>query len=839
MKDPSWESALNLSIKILKGLGWLLAGIFGLILILVLAVILIPDNTWRGPIAWASEKFAGHKIEILGSLDLDLQFKEKSFAVKATRLSIEPADKSYYFETRDLEFVSNLPIGRDLAIERVFLKTGRLVWDGVPRKKPSAQDIANERHREEKDETDWEQLLNKVPQVKSASLQNFAIQIRQPGKPIVKSFIKELHVETGRALAYVKASADGEVSSLPVKANIETGALKTLVVKKELPAKVNVDLDVAGNRFVLGVSHLPQTQVSRFELEIVAKDLARLYQFAGFANKDLEEVTLTLAGKVDGGKTWAIPNWEASVGKSRLGGFLYMDLERKDVKAELVSSLIQFADFGKMIPLGEEVAAGPGQKKSTDSKQKEPAEQSDLANMIKEWTVDLRLEVQRYRGPYIEKYLRSANLQTKLSDGVLAIEPLNVTSATGNQKISFWTKVDLAEALGTGRYMFRESRLSSGRTLVTGLAGVEVDDKPRLIADLVIDRLDPKVFDFVTGQSKPDPKSFAGKTPPNQEDKPEWVLRSTEALPVGLLGKMRADVQIELRQYLARESLLKKATLDLRLDGGRLEIDPLSLEMKNQGRLMVAADVVARSQSNAEVAVTFALDQFDLGKLSDNVEGQVVDAITPAALFRGKFLGWGEIRGEGKSFNQIARSLDGSLQLSSSEGKVNIFVIEALGFDVTESIGALLGKKVPGTEMECSLFAFNIRDGIVTPRAAVVSTADSNVALDGYVDLASGNTDLVLQTFPKDISIGSVRSPIGLKGQIPDVKVDVSKTGIAARVGAAIALGVFATPLAAILPLIELSPGDEKICSFYDSEIKSMASRVDNLIESDLSNVAH
>jgi hypothetical protein len=72
--------------------------------------------------------------------------------------------------------------------------------------------------------------------------------------------------------------------------------------------------------------------------------------------------------------------------------------------------------------------------------------------------------------------------------------------------------------------------------------------------------------------------------------------------------------------------------------------------------------------------------------------------------------------------------------------------------------------------------------------------------------------DLKLRPRPKDRGVGSLRTPLHVKGTFgkPDIGPDMGK--LAARGGGALALGIL-NPLLAILPLIEEGKGKDSNCA--------------------------
>lgn len=72
---------------------------------------------------------------------------------------------------------------------------------------------------------------------------------------------------------------------------------------------------------------------------------------------------------------------------------------------------------------------------------------------------------------------------------------------------------------------------------------------------------------------------------------------------------------------------------------------------------------------------------------------------------------------------------------------------------------------------------------------------------------------------PKDFSIVSLRTPVHIGGTFKDPTVYPDKM-LAIRIGAAVLLGIFATPAAALIPLIELGPGEDNNCRALIASVK-------------------
>ena len=73
--------------------------------------------------------------------------------------------------------------------------------------------------------------------------------------------------------------------------------------------------------------------------------------------------------------------------------------------------------------------------------------------------------------------------------------------------------------------------------------------------------------------------------------------------------------------------------------------------------------------------------------------------------------------------------------------------------------------------------------------------------------------NLTLRTEAKHFSIGSIPAPINISGTFAHPSVSPDFAAVGARAGAAVGLGILLTPLAALLPTIQLGTGDDHACA--------------------------
>ena len=110
-----------------------------------------------------------------------------------------------------------------------------------------------------------------------------------------------------------------------------------------------------------------------------------------------------------------------------------------------------------------------------------------------------------------------------------------------------------------------------------------------------------------------------------------------------------------------------------------------------------------------------------------------------------------------------------------------------------------------------ALSSIRCQEGIMDTNAFVIDTKDTNIVGEGFISLEDETIKMKLSPKPKEITFPSLRTPVHIAGTFKDPTVYPDKM-LAMRVGAAVVLGVLATPLASLIPLIEIGTGEDANC---------------------------
>jgi uncharacterized protein involved in outer membrane biogenesis len=170
-----------------------------------------------------------------------------------------------------------------------------------------------------------------------------------------------------------------------------------------------------------------------------------------------------------------------------------------------------------------------------------------------------------------------------------------------------------------------------------------------------------------------------------------------------------------------------------------------------------------------------------------------------------------ELSGTGDSVGKLLASANGKIGVYMDEGKISRFLMELVALDLWD-VARVKMKGDQDIELRCAIADFAVKGGIAQTNALVFDTAVTNVSGGGTINLKTEEMDIKLKPRPKDRGVGSLRTPLHIKGTFgqPDIGPDMGK--LTARGGGAIALGIL-NPLLSVLPLMEEGKGKDSPCA--------------------------
>jgi AsmA family protein len=366
----------------------------------------------------------------------------------------------------------------------------------------------------------------------------------------------------------------------------------------------------------------------------------------------------------------------------------------------------------------------------------------------------------------------------------------------------------------TGAFIFDPFEGRVGDSDLSGSATyTRTGKRPLLKAKLVSHLLDlDDLGPLVGAPSKTGPGETAG---PKQKQEVQRVQATGRVLPqrrfkVEDWPIMDADVYLEGKKV---------------LDAARVPIENLSAHWILQNSVLRFEPLRFRI-AHGDVTSTLKLDANQkppTGKANIAVNGLNLRELFPGEGAMkdplGNLYGRVDIAGRGTSIADLFGTADGRLAMLVNGGYISNLLVEVAGLDVAEALRILATRDVR-VKLRCAVVDLSIKDGMATPKVAVIDTTDTVVNATGTLNFASETLNIVTKPVPKDPSPFVLRSPINVQGTLKDPKVRPQMGPILARGAAALALGAV-NPLLAVIPFVETGPGEDSDCGQLLRQVKS------------------
>ncbi|GIZ53132.1 AsmA family protein [Noviherbaspirillum aridicola] len=265
------------------------------------------------------------------------------------------------------------------------------------------------------------------------------------------------------------------------------------------------------------------------------------------------------------------------------------------------------------------------------------------------------------------------------------------------------------------------------------------------------------------------------------------------------------DTDVELR---AAKAMRRKAWpvedlhAHVRLQGGLLRIAPLRFAAAG-GEVNAEISLDGRRKP-VQAEMTLSARRLKLARLLPEAPG------SPGGS--GELSADARLQGRGHSFAAVLGAAGGEVRTAIDRGSLSKRLLDSMGMN----FGSLLLTNLFGdrqVDIRCAAGDFTVEKGVLRPRAFVVDTDQAELALDGRILLGEEKLDLTIHPHPKGVQLLSLRTPLHVRGSIAKPELEADRGVLALRAGSALALGLLAPLGAALLPLIEVGPGETNACA--------------------------
>lgn len=270
------------------------------------------------------------------------------------------------------------------------------------------------------------------------------------------------------------------------------------------------------------------------------------------------------------------------------------------------------------------------------------------------------------------------------------------------------------------------------------------------------------------------------------------------------LRNFDADVHYAVAQVKSRSVHLSDIDLKLALDDRLLKLSPLTFTM---ARGTVKADIAINARKAPVVTdYDIRLSPTPMGRL---LAGWGVEESGTTGTLSARV----KMTGVGNSVRDSLSHANGRIAIIMPQGTMWARNVQLAEFDIGTFIQKMFeGKLKEPVEINCGLIAFTVRDGVGAADPILIDTKKNVILGRGGFSFKTEAIDMAIRADSKKFSLFSGQSPVALNGYFARPGMDVISPELVGRAGAAIGLGVFASPLATVLAFVDVGDAKPAAC---------------------------
>jgi uncharacterized protein involved in outer membrane biogenesis len=362
------------------------------------------------------------------------------------------------------------------------------------------------------------------------------------------------------------------------------------------------------------------------------------------------------------------------------------------------------------------------------------------------------------------------------------------------------------------QFTARDFKLNFGRSDIAGSFAVDITGKPAVQARLTAPMLDLRRLRERLEAEDTGTVEEAEPLPPVDQQ----FLIPDRPLRLAFLEAFDADVAVRINVLLLRAKQFHDVGFDVKLEGGRLEIDHLSATGRAEGSM--SGDLVLEPvEDKYQLRSRLEMRQIRLdvpGAEVDRGQQPPIDLIV-------------DLNSLGASPHGLASAVNGSLQLVIGKGVMDSKTLDLVTADVLLTLLKAFNpfaKEERATELQCGVMLLNFDNGLATLEPMAFQSDKMTLLGKGKIDLGTEKLDLEWVTKPRKgigISASMVTNPyIKLGGTLSKPSVELKGMEAVAHTGVAVATMGLSLVAKGMFDRIT---AEKKVCKKALEEIENLA----------------
>lgn len=352
-------------------------------------------------------------------------------------------------------------------------------------------------------------------------------------------------------------------------------------------------------------------------------------------------------------------------------------------------------------------------------------------------------------------------------------------------------------SFGDDRWAFSNIEGDVGDSDLGGQIALDISSRPpHLTGKLHSDSLNLADLGVLAGV-EPASAEEDGAENSNRGDGGRFVLPD-QPLITSAWEEVSADVSYRGKAVRAADVPLSEVVIDFNLADGHARFEPVGFGV-GDGQVDFNLDIDSRL-TPPEGTLQLEVQAVNLSKAIGSWE-LASDSV-------GTVAGQGKFWVTGASIADLLGSADGGMVMLMTRGKLDALLVELAGLDAAESFVTWMGGggTVP---IDCAYVDLKTRDGVVRIDTLAVDTADTSFTGTGTANFDNERLDITLFSHPKDVSALAAGTPLHLGGTFSNPEPGLQTGDLTMQIASSAILAAVATPVAALLPLLDLGTGNE------------------------------
>ena len=244
------------------------------------------------------------------------------------------------------------------------------------------------------------------------------------------------------------------------------------------------------------------------------------------------------------------------------------------------------------------------------------------------------------------------------------------------------------------------------------------------------------------------------------------------------LARANASLSITVGEVLSGEDRLGNAQLKISLQDGRIQIEPLRLQLPKASLQLQASLKPGRQASDATLRLL--IDNFDFGVLTriSNPESKAGGTVNVDI----------DVSASASNMRSILSGANGYLDVAARLENVSSSLVDLWAVNLLSSVVSSAIKDDQQPQINCAISRFRLENGLMTAEQLAVDTSRIRICGEGEISFVDESFNLVVKPNAKRPEFFSLATPLAVRGKFDDFRIGM-KTGV-------LSLGTTATKFA-------------------------------------------